>query len=47
MKKLIILLITMAMLLSITACSTSEKQSEVIELSFAHFFPGTHPVETV
>lgn len=47
MKKLIILLITMAMLLSITACSTSETQGEVIELNLAHFFPGTHPVETV
>ncbi len=47
MKKLIILLLTIAMLLSITACSKSEKKAEVIELSLAHFFPGTHPAETV
>ncbi|MBN2851719.1 MAG: TRAP transporter substrate-binding protein [Clostridia bacterium] len=46
-KKLIVLLVVITMLFSITACSKTDGEAETIELSLAHFFPATHPAETV
>ena len=45
-KKTVILLVIAAMVFSFASCSGSE-DSETYELSLAHFFPGTHPAETV
>jgi TRAP-type C4-dicarboxylate transport system substrate-binding protein len=45
-KKTVILLVIAAMVFSFVSCSGSE-DSETYELSLAHFFPGTHPAETV
>ncbi len=45
-KRFIILVIIAAMSLSFVSCSGSDN-TETYEFTLAHFFPGTHPAETV
>jgi TRAP-type C4-dicarboxylate transport system substrate-binding protein len=45
-KALLLLLVT-ALCMSAAACSSKASAEGTIELSFAHFFSGTHPVEKV
>lgn len=48
MKKYLALLVVVVMLFSVVSCSSGDKDpGQPIELSLAHFFPGTHPAESV
>lgn len=46
-RKALVFIIAVVFVLSLAACNdATSKEAETIELSLAHFFPGTHPAET-
>ena len=47
-RMVVVLVLAVVMVFSFAACSPAEETEEKpIELKLAHFFPGTHPAETV
>ena len=46
-KKILTIILAAAMLLSFASCQKEPEVKETIKLDLAHFFPGTHPAETV
>ncbi len=46
-SKILTLVMALVFIFSFTSCQDSAKSDKTYELSLAHFFPGTHPAETV
>ena len=46
-KKILTIVLAAALMLSFASCQKEPEVKETIKLDLAHFFPGTHPAETV